>query len=121
MPTPLHSTAQPRQRKRWLGITVVGLVLCAMLLFLRVCTGIVYEADAPFEDLVLKRTWDVRPERPETAAERVARDIVMDRDEPALLYTDLYLTVMRSARWSLPLLLAATLLSFTVAKRSGGR
>lgn len=76
------------------------LLLTALLLAAaRVTTGIVYEADAPIAALVVKSRPAFASERTATAAMPAGRDIVLDREEPQLVYASLYLAIMRSVPW----------------------
>jgi hypothetical protein len=98
--------------------TAIALLFVALLLgVLRVGTGIVYRSDAPVAFLVVKHAPALAIERTESAAEPVARDIVLDREEPDLFYGGLYRAIMQVAPIAILVLIAGAVLLFARGRR----
>ncbi len=76
----------------------------------RLFTGIVYLSDEPTALLVLKRSPAAWIERPEAEDRPVSKQIVLDREEPRLVYDGLYVPLMRSAAILVPGLAGIALL-----------
>lgn len=87
-------------------------VLAVIVIGARMMTGIVYARDAPIAALVLKPSPDFVIERTATAAAPVPA-VVLDREEPRLVYTAAYVWTMAAA----PVIAAALLVAAAVAAR----
>lgn len=72
------------------------LLVAALLAVARLCTGVVYRADEPVSALVL-RPPALAVTRTETAARPLDDAIILDEDEPRLVYEPLYLAAMQAA------------------------
>ena len=95
---------------------VVLLFASAFLAAVRLCTGIVYEADEPVTALVL-RAPSIAIERTETPSRPISNDIVVDADEPQLVYGSLYLTAMKAAPVVIAAMVAGGLALLGIARR----
>ena len=72
------------------------LLAAVVLAATRLCTGIVYRMDEPLAALVLRApAWSI--ERTETRARPMESDIVVDSEEPNLVYGRLYMALMNAA------------------------
>jgi len=90
--------------------------LAAMLVALRLWTGIVVSYDSAEVFLVLKHAPSFAVTRFETASEPLAQDIVLDGDEQSLAYEWLYGGLMDAA---LPLAAALAVAPSVVLRRRG--
>lgn len=90
-------------RRAGLVLLLAALILAGLRLF----TGIVYRADEPVAALVLKHQPGPAIERTETPDRPLARDIVLDQEEPRLFYGALYLGAMRAAPVAIVVMLVA--------------
>lgn len=79
-------------RRAALALVVLALLLGASRLF----TGIVYAGDEPTAYLVLKHAPDIRIERPEADGLPIGREVILDTEEPSLVYGWLYIETMRA-------------------------
>lgn len=97
--------------------TGVALLLAALAMAAaRLCTGIVYRADEPLAALVLRApAWAI--ERTETAARQMEGDIVIDSEEPNLVYGRLYLGLMHAVPVVATVIAAAGLLLLARTRR----
>lgn len=96
------------------GLTL--LLASVLLAVARLCTGIVYRADEPVAALVLRApAWPV--ERTETAARPMGSDVVVDSDEPDLVYGGLYRALMQAAPVAIVVMAAAGGLLLARARR----
>ena len=75
------------------------LVAAALLVALRLGTGIVYGDGEDVTYLVIKKRPGVAVERTATPIRPVHADRVVDSDEVGLVYGDAYLALMRAAPW----------------------
>lgn len=99
-------------RKAGVALLLAGLVLAIV----RLCTGIVYRADEPLTALVL-RAPALAVERTETATRPLERDLVIDSDEPDLVYGALYLRLMAAAPVAIAVMSATGLAMLALARR----
>lgn len=100
-----------------LGLLVLSLLVAGGRLF----TGLVYLSDEPTVLLVLKRGPALWIERPEAQGQPLAEQIVLDRDEPVLVYDRLYRPLMRTAPLLAPALAGTAALLLVLARRRRAR
>ena len=100
--------------------------LAALLLLLsvllgagRLFTGVVYGVDSPVAYLVLKTAPSARMERPEAEGRPIAKEIVLDSEEPQLAYDWLYFGLMRAVPFLVAVMLATSVLLLTTSPRRG--
>ena len=101
---------------------VRGLAACLLLLSVllgagRLFTGVVYEVDSPITYLVLKTTPSARMERSEAEGRPIAKEIVLDAEEPQLSYGWLYFGLMRAAPFLIAFMVAASALLLATRPR----
>jgi hypothetical protein len=97
------------------GWAAACFLLVLVLVGVRLCTGLVFGDDAPVTYLVIKAP-GLTMERKATADQPVNRRLVLDEEEPQLVYEKAYLHLMQSAP-----VLAAVLLAGGVWLIAGRR
>ena len=77
----------------------------------------VYGADSPVAYLVLKSAPGTRMERPEAEGRPLARETVLDEEEPQLSYGWLYFGLMRAAPFLIVVMSAASVVLLRMRPR----